>query len=555
MFNSEINRFNEDKSDPAQWVFAAPDQITDKLGPLSDSPVEDCGLIMVEAHESFARRPYHRQKLALVIANMRHFALEQSRLGRKVIYLINDRPVASTLAKSARELGPLIMMEAAELELRNELSELIESGTLCVMPHEGWLTTINDLEDSHNDQDVWRMDRFYRHVRQRTGILMKDRKPIGGKYSHDGDNRSFWDGKPEAPELPQFKPDEITTAVFDLVEDKFARHPGEISKSFTPATVDDAETLWQWCLDNCMKSFGPYEDAMSTLSSGIFHTRISSLLNLHRLLPARVVSDVEKLDIPINSKEGFIRQILGWREFVNLIHKSTNGFRELNTAPVKVMDKPGDGGYALWADEKWREEFSAKAVDGGATPGYFQARSPLPPAYWGKESGLKCLDSVVADVWKEAYSHHITRLMVLSNIATLLDINPRELTDWFWIAYSDAWDWVVEPNVLAMGTHSTGDIMTTKPYISGANYINKMSNFCKQCRFNPAKNCPVTNLYWAFLNRHQEKLDETRRMFMPLNSLKKRSDAKKIEDKNIFEIVRTKLLRGERLTVEDLSGS
>ena len=150
-------------------------------------------------------------------------------------------------------------------------------------------------------------------------------------------------------------------------------------------------------------------------------------------------------------------------------------------------------------------------------------------------------------MWEEAYSHHITRLMVLSNLATLLDISPRELTDWFWVAYIDAFDWVVEPNVLAMGTFGVGELMTTKPYVSGAAYIDKMSDYCESCSFHPKKSCPITSLYWAFLNRKRKQLEGNRRIALPLASAAKRSAEKKKEDKRVFEWVRERLAAGERV--------
>ena len=162
-----------------------------------------------------------------------------------------------------------------------------------------------------------------------------------------------------------------------------------------------------------------------------------------------------------------------------------------------------------------------------------------------------CLDVVVKDVWDEGYTHHIPRLMVLANIATLLEINPREITDWFWVAFYDAFDWVVEPNVLAMGTFSAGKLMTTKPYIAGSGYINKMSNYCKTCAFHPKKNCPVTRLYWAYLARHQKKFESNFRMKMILSMLKKRSEELRRQDAHYFTKTKERLCSGSLLKPED----
>jgi deoxyribodipyrimidine photolyase-related protein len=262
---------------------------------------------------------------------------------------------------------------------------------------------------------------------------------------------------------------------------------------------------------------------MSTKSTNLFHTRLSALLNLHRILPGRVVRDALALEIPLASKEGFVRQILGWREFVRHVHDATDGFRE------------------------------HAGIDGGAAPSFLGADNPLPPAYWGRRSGLECLDRVVEGVWAEGYSHHITRLMVLCNLATLLDVSPRELTDWFWVAYVDAYDWVVEPNVLGMGTFAAGDLMTTKPYVSGAAYIDRMSDYCEGCALDPKTTCPITPLYWAFLERHRERLAGNPRMRLPLSSLKRRNDDRRRRDAAIFEKVRDELDRGQRLGPESFA--
>jgi deoxyribodipyrimidine photolyase-related protein len=157
---------------------------------------------------------------------------------------------------------------------------------------------------------------------------------------------------------------------------------------------------------------------------------------------------------------------------------------------------------------------------------------------------------VVEDAWREAWSHHITRLMVLANIATLLDVSPRELTDWFWIAYLDAYDWVVEPNVLAMGTYAAGPLMTTKPYVSGAAYINRMSDYCSACAFNPKKDCPITNLYWGYLDRHRQAFADNPRMRLVLSSLGKRSSRQVKADHEVFEWVAFVLGKGETLRPE-----
>jgi deoxyribodipyrimidine photolyase-related protein len=402
----------------------------------------------------------------------------------------------------------------------------------------------------------WKMDSFYRAVRARTGILMEeDGTPTGGKLSFDSENRKPWKGSPPAPEAPRFADpaDPLSSAVRDAVRrdiaERFANHPGTLDLDALPVTHTEVRQLWTWAMRECLPHFGPWEDAMSTRSRGLFHTRISPLLNIGRILARDLVHDALALDLPIQSTEGFVRQVIGWREFVRHVHVETDGFRAGAFArDGEPTDAPGDGGYARWAGEPWTPHADPPpGIDGGGRPAAFGQCAPLPPAYWGTPSGMRCLDSVVSDVWAESWSHHITRLMVLGNIATLLDVSPRELADWFWVAYADAWDWVVEPNVLGMATFGAGPVMTTKPYVCGGAYIGRMSDYCTGCAFDPSSDCPVTSLYWAYLARHENHLDSNPRMWMPLNSMRKRSDERRRADAARFVAVRDVLLRGERI--------
>lgn len=536
-----------------QWIFVPYDQLNESMGPLSRENPRSLGIVLVENPWKAERRPYHKQKLALILCNMRNFALEQATRGIAVRYIVADGPYRSALEKVARDVGPLTVMVPAERELRTDIEPLVSTGLIRIIPHEGWMSTPDLLKKVEKPGPQWRMDAFYREARRTSGILMVREKPLGGKYSHDPANRLPWKGTPDAPTPPKFQVDAVKEEVGLLIRERFSHHPGQLDLSAIPATKSDAEKLWSWAKEECLEWFGPYEDAMSTKSSGLFHTRISSLLNIHRLLPARVVAEVEALDIPLPSKEGFIRQVLGWREFVHNVHTITDGFRRGLEPLPEVLTKPGDGGYRNWAGIAWPLKSAGGGPHGGACPNWLGGETPLPPAFWGALSGLHCLDSVVSDVWVDGYSHHITRLMVLANIATLLDVNPRELTDWFWIAYSDAYDWVVEPNVLGMGTYSVGPLMTTKPYVSGANYINRMSDFCRGCQFDPKMNCPITPLYWAFLARNEAALNDNPRQSMVIKSLHRRENLTKERDKRIFGFLKARLQEGSPLRIQDLA--
>lgn len=545
----------ERQRDPAgrSWLFVPYDQLTDGIGPLACENPQTLGIILVENPWKASRRPYHKQKLALILTNLRHFALEQTRRGVAVLHVVTHGPYRAALEPLARELGTIRLMVPAERELWLDIQPLVAAGSIKLVPHEGWLTTEEQFKASSKNAPPWRMDAFYRFIRRESGILMQRGKPLGRKFSFDPENRFFWSGDPPAPEPPNFLVDPIKEEVSRLIGEKFAHHPGSINLNALPGTKADGEIMWSWAKHECLPLFGPFEDAMSTRSKGLFHTRISSLVNIHRLLPSRIISDVVDMDLPLHSKEGFIRQVLGWREFVHHVHVVTDGFRELSTGIPPVASVPGDAGYRRWAGKPWPSEVLRGDPDGGAQPSYLGAHMPLPLAFWGARSGFACLDTIISDVWTEGYSHHITRLMVISNLATLLDVSPRELTDWFWAAYTDAYEWVVEPNVLGMGTFAIGDLMTTKPYVSGSAYIHRMSDYCKNCTFNPETSCPFTNLYWAFMARHYEQLKGNPRLRAPVASLKRRRESLRKYDQVLYRKVRDTLLKGNVVTPEALS--
>jgi deoxyribodipyrimidine photolyase-related protein len=528
------------------WFFVPYDQLHADFGPWSRLPAREVGVVLVESAAKGDRRPYHQQKLALLLASQRHFAVELAARGVAVDLRRGEAPYAAQLRGAVADHGPLTMMRPAERELRAELAGLVADGALVEVPHEGWLTRADDLAAIGGPP--WRMDAFYRRVRQRTGALMEGGKPVGGRYSFDGENRRPWRGDPPAPPPPTFAVDPLTAEVGDLVRRRFGHHPGALHLDRLPTTAADAEALWAWAKTACLPAFGPYEDAMSARSRGLFHTRIAPLLNLHRLLPRRVVDDVLAADLPLPSREGFVRQILGWREFVHHVHEATDGLRALPDGAAPRRAAPGDGGFAAWSGAPWPHPPVPAGVDGGAAPSVLGAATPVPPAWWGTPSGLACLDTVVAELWDDGWTHHIPRLMVLANLATLLDLDPRALTDWFWVAFIDAFDWVVEPNVLGMGTFAVGELMTTKPYVSGSAYLHKMGDYCGSCAFDPKRDCPIASLYWDFLARHEGALAGNQRMSLALGGLRRRDPDARAADARVRAAVTDALGRGEPVT-------
>ena len=533
-FLDQIAKFAPTKAEAAarKWIYVPYDRLHDGVGPLSQADPKHTIVVMMESRAKGTRRPYHKKKLTLVLSAMRHFALEQAERGCRVVYGASPSSFADGLLELQQQWQwpELVVNRPAERELRVELSDAKAAGLrLREVADTAWLSTFEDFEKvfgkprDHTGpgRRQYLMDRFYRAMRQSSGLLMRGGKPIGGKLSFDAENRKPYRGEVAVPPRPTFAPDAITREVMELIEQRHPDHFGKLDGFDLPVTRHDAEAAWAFALEHLLPHFGPWEDAMSTAHPDLFHSMTSPTINLTLLRPRDVVEQVAEAfaagHIPLASAEGFIRQLLGWREFMRHIHDVTDGFRTLEP---------------------------------NAAPSFLDAQRPLPPVYWGTPSGMRCMDTVVAGVVDNGWSHHITRLMVLSNLATLCGFSPRELTDWFWFGYVDAYDWVVEPNVLGMATFADGGLTATKPYVSGAAYINRMSDFCGKCALDPRKatgagSCPFTALYWSFLERNEQKLAPLNRMAMPLMTMRRKPAAEKKALRERAEQAIAELARGE----------
>ncbi len=581
LFAEQIGRAVPTKADTEQrrWIYVPYDRLTDEAGPLSETPPEQAGIVMMEALAKAHRRPYHKKKLILILASQRQFALEQAARGVKVVYMFTPGIFADGLLDAQRQYGlpKLTMMEPAEREMRLDMEDALRRGVnLQQVPDTTWLSSVEDFEHVYGKtmpgavSKHYLMDRFYRYMREKTNTLMRGGKPEGGQFSFDSENRKPYRGVPPVPKRTPYPPDAITQEAIEVVEREFPRHFGSAEGWDLPMRKADIEAEWRWSLEHLLPMFGPFEDAMFLGEPDMFHSRMSAFINISRLLPARIVNDVVeaagKALIPLASAEGFLRQLLGWREYMRHMHRVTDGYRNV-AAPVepprreKARVKRGLSGRGEAAgpstalrsaqdDTGFKADVRALLLDApsalapgedaGARPSALGANLPLPAAYWGVPSGLNCLDTVVKQVMEEGWSHHINRLMVLSNFATLCGYSPRELTDWFWISYVDAYDWVVEPNVLGMATFGDGGITATKPYVSGAAYINKMSNYCGACRYNPKQTigegaCPFTALYWSFLEKHEALLGRNPRLSMPYSTLRKKSAGERFALREVAE--------------------
>ena len=550
-----------------RWIYMPYDRCTDRTGPLTEQPAADTGIVIVESTAKAHRRPYHKKKLVLVISNMRHFALEQAARGVSVLYHFSPASHGQALVdlQRSRSLPELTVMQPAERELRLDLAAAVAAGLkLREVPDTTWLSQTSDFLDVYGPYKPGRsyvMDRFYRSMRQKTGILMENAKPVGGQFSFDADNRNPYRGQIPIPQPPAFPPDDLTQEVIDYVRVKYAHHFGAIDGFDIPCSQPESDRMWSFALEHLLPHFGPFEDAMRDDHLQLFHSKTSPLLNLARMLPRQLIDDVARAAaegrIPLPSAEGFIRQLLGWREFMRHIHEQTDGYRRLDVPTQDSIrpqetspdaDEPANPYVTIQPAQRTRRAPDPYA---GATPSALGADLPLPAVYWGAKSGLHCMDTVVAQVVQEGWSHHITRLMVLSNLAMLCGFSPRELTDWFWFAYVDAYDWVVETNVLGMSTYSDGGLTATKPYVSGAAYINRMSNFCGHCRYDPKKAlgenaCPFTALYWTFLARNEERLGNNFRMQMPYRTLRRKSPSELAKLREYADSATANLLAAKR---------
>ncbi len=345
-----------------------------------------------------------------------------------------------------------------------------------------------------------RMEFFYREMRSRHGVLMEEGKPAGGTWNFDSENRKSFgkDGPPLHFPPRRFPPDAMTQEVIAMVNERFAKHPGDLAAFDWPVSAEEAEQALEDFIAHRLSEFGDWQDAMWTVEPWLFHSRLSAAMNLKLLDPRRVIAAAEAAwksgRAPLAGVEGFIRQILGWREYVRGIY---------------WLHMPD------YADRN--------ALGAG---------EPLPAFYWTGETDMQCLRDSLGQTLRLGYAHHIQRLMVLGLYALMFGVRPREVHEWFLAVYVDAVEWVELPNTVGMSQHADGGLMASKPYIASGKYIQRMSNYCSGCRYDPAEStgpsaCPFTTLYWDFLLRHEATLRLNQRMSMQVRNLARLDDQKR----------------------------
>lgn len=468
------------------------DQLTFGIASLQGVPKTDAVVLLMEVHEETKYVRHHKQKIALIFSAMRHFAAALERDGWRVDYVrlddeSNSGSFTGEIRRAVQRHGPsrIRVVEPGEHRVREMMNGWAADLGLAVdiLPDDRFVCTIDDFRQWAEGRRELVMENFYRGMRRRTGLLMDGDGPEGGEWNYDAQNRAAPDRYLRPPAVPRFEPDAITREVLDLVAVRFADHFGDLEAFGWPVTAAQADEALDAFIGERLAGFGKYQDAMVHGEDDLFHSLLSTSINLGLLDPIdccrRAEAAYHSGDAPLNAVEGFIRQIIGWREYIR-------------------------GMY--WLEMPALRE--ANALD---------ARRPLPEFYWTGETDMRCVADCVRSTRSNAHAHHIQRLMVLGNFALIAGIEPQQVEDWFLVVYADAFEWVELPNVAAMALWADKGRLASKPYAASGNYINKMSDYCGDCRYTVSKKfgsgaCPFNPLYWHFMNRHRRLFERNRRI-------------------------------------------
>jgi len=466
----------------------------------------------------------HKTRIALFLSAMRHYRDRLVKRGVTVQYRqLDDRgncgDFSGELRAAVKKHRPekLVMVEPGEWRVKELFAKTaVELGIdLEMRPDRHFICSHEDFEHHARGRKQLRLEYFYRELRRNQNVLMKDGKPVGGKWNFDKENRGRF-GKAGPDELPppkRFRQDATTKAVLELVEKRFADHPGKLEHFDWPVSESQAKQALDDFIKHRLARFGDFQDAMWTDEPYLYHSRISAAMNLKLLDPRDVIRSAEAAYhagiAPLNAVEGFIRQVLGWREYVRGIY---------------------------WLHMPEYLERNALKAD-----------APLPEFYWTGDTEMNCLRQAVGQTLEYGYAHHIQRLMVTGLFSLLLGVDPKALHHWYLAVYVDAVEWVELPNSLGMSQFADGGVMASKPYAATGKYIDRMSNYCQGCRFDPAKAtgegaCPFTTLYWDFLMRHKELLAGNHRMALQVKNLDRKSAGELAEIRKLAEQLQQQFL-------------
>lgn len=465
---------------------------------------------MVEVRDETQYVRHHKKKIALVFSGMRHFAEELRADGWRVDYVTLDDPgnthsFTGEVRRAVERLRPdaIRVVAAAEYRVRRMQDEWADRTGLPVeiLEDDRFLCAISDFYTWAQGRREHRMEYFYRDMRRKTRLLITaDGKPEGGQWNYDKDNRATPPRGLNYPAPERFAPDAITEDVLKLVAQEFAGHFGDLEPFGLAVTRAQALQVLKHFIAAALPDFGRYQDAMIAGQDYLYHSALSSSLNLGLLGPMEIceaaVAAYDSGHAPLNSVEGFVRQIIGWREYIR--------------------------GMYWWDMPKFAER-NALGAD-----------RPLPEFYWTGETEMRCLSESVGQTKREAYAHHIQRLMVLGNFALLAGVSPQAISDWFLVVYFDAYEWVELPNVIGMSQFADDGMIASKPYAAGGAYINRMSDYCGRCRYDVKQKtgpdaCPFNALYWDFLARHEKRLAGNMRMGNMYATWRRMSDGQRAD--------------------------
>jgi len=463
-------------------VLVLGDQLSAGLSSLRRADPACDRVLMVEVMAEATYVRHHKKKIAFLFAAMRHFATELRTAGWTVDYVPldaaeNTGSFREEVARAVARLAPerVVVTEPGEWRVLEDIKGWSGALRLPVdlLADTRFICDLATFRSWASGRKQLRMEHFYRDMRRKTGLLMEDGRPAGGKWNHDQDNRKPARADLLMPEPKRFKPDRITREVLDLVASRFPGHIGTLEPFWFAVTRTQAEDAFDQFLETALAGFGTYQDAMLRGEKFLFHSVISAYLNAGLLDPLslcrKVAAAFDAGQAPVNAAEGFVRQILGWREFVRGIY---------------WLKMPG-------------------YLDQNA----LNASAPLPAFYWTGETRMRCLSEAITQTIEEAYAHHIQRLMVTGNFALLAGVAPSSVHEWYLAVYADAYEWVEVPNTLGMSQFADGGLLGSKPYMSSGNYINKMSDYCSACAYDVRQRtgetaCPFNTLYWDFLDRN-----------------------------------------------------
>lgn len=473
-------------------IFILGDQLSLNISSLKNADPEQDVVLMCEVPDETDYVGHHKKKIAFLFAAMRHFAAELRDRGYTVRYVKltddgNSGSFTGELSRAADELKPekIMMTEAGEWRVHNAFRGWANNSDTPVdtVPDDRFICPIDDFITWAEGRKTLRMEYFYRDMRRRTGLLMNGDDPEGGKWNYDAENRKPASDDLFMPKPIRFRPDDVTSEVLDLVEAEFPDNFGALRPFHFAVTREEALRALRQFIDDALPSFGDYQDAMLTGQSFLYHSILSPYLNAGLLDPLEICKKAEKAyydgKAPLNCVEGFIRQIIGWREYVRGIY--------WHSGP---------------------DYTSSNAL---------KAENPLPWFYWSGETKMHCVRAVVEQTRDEAYAHHIQRLMITGNFALIAGIDPHELHEWYLAVYADAFEWVEAPNTIGMSQFADGGKLASKPYASSGSYISRMSDYCENCHYSVSKKtgdgaCPFNSLYWHFLDRNREKLSNNGRL-------------------------------------------